>query len=81
LFNKYLLSVLIGHNKSLRSRAIAGPRPKERIRPVAVIVEAHNQEGVLIYGVHIAGHLMMVRVQFSQILSAIRTILLLVLGH
>lgn len=73
--------MFIGYNETLRSWPIAGSRPEERIRPVAVVVEAHNQEGVLIDRVHIAGHLVVVGIEFTQILPPIWTILLLALGH
>lgn len=71
------LPKLIRNDESLRSRSIAGARPKESVDAVSIVVKVDDQKRVGIDCVYIAADLMVIGVEFVYELPPIRPVLVI----
>lgn len=71
------LSKFIRNDEALRPRSVTRARPKERVDPVAIVIEIYDQERAGINRVNISADLVMVRVEFSYELPPVWTVLVI----
>lgn len=69
----HALSVFVRDDEPLGSWTVGGSRPEESVAAISVVVEAHEEERVLVDGENVPGHLVVVSVEFSNELAAVRT--------